>query len=402
MSLMINDIKIDLGIGDFHIGLLYGLAFALFHTIGTLPFGWAIDRFNRPRIIYLGVAIWSIATMAHAFARNFTMFFAARALVGAGEAALTPGSQSLIASTFPRHRLALPMAIYSLGFKVGAGVSMLLGGVLLTLISPGADYFLPLFGSIRGWQLVFLLGGAPGLLVGLIVFLVPERRERRAAAVTSDDAGYGAYWRFARRHLRFLLPHHLALLPLAMVMFSVQVWSPAFLSRVHGWTPQHIGYSLGLTFTVATLISLPIHGLIVDRLFHRGMKDAHLRYMMAALLIGTPVGIAGYFAPTPELTVLLLGLFLVIVGGYATLPATALQIVVPEPFRGKAASVMAALVGVFSAGLGPMVVGFLTDRVFGDPSLVGCSISLCMFVGLPLSALIYVVTLKPMRLIISK
>lgn len=107
LSLLVEPLKADLGISDTQVGLLQGLAFAVFYCALAIPVARLAERHGRIRIIVVAVAIWSIMTMACGMARSFTMLFMARLGVGVGEAALTPSAQSLITDYFPRNRLGL-------------------------------------------------------------------------------------------------------------------------------------------------------------------------------------------------------------------------------------------------------------------------------------------------------
>jgi MFS family permease len=103
MVLLSEPVARDLGLSDFQLSLLYGPGFALLFAIAGLPLGWAIDRYSRRVVIWSGVLFWSLATMACGLGRNFGELLTARAGVGVGEAALVPGSQSILADMFPPH-----------------------------------------------------------------------------------------------------------------------------------------------------------------------------------------------------------------------------------------------------------------------------------------------------------
>ena len=101
LSLLVGPIRADLGLSDTEISLLHGFAFAIFYTTLGIPIALLADRLNRRNIIAIGVAFWSLATAACAFARSFSHLFVARICVGVGEAALSPAAYSLLADSFP-------------------------------------------------------------------------------------------------------------------------------------------------------------------------------------------------------------------------------------------------------------------------------------------------------------
>jgi MFS family permease len=103
-ALMMEPIRLSLELTSFQVGLLHGLAFAIFFAFFGLVFGWAVDHFDRRRIIFVGVMIWSAAATGCGLASNFIQLAISRFSVGAGEAALNPASYSMISDAFPRNR----------------------------------------------------------------------------------------------------------------------------------------------------------------------------------------------------------------------------------------------------------------------------------------------------------
>ncbi|MGY6201934.1 MFS transporter [Paraburkholderia strydomiana] len=128
MSLMVAPIKQTLHINDVEIGLLQGFSFALFYCILGLPLGRIADRSSRRILIAAGMAFWSAATIACAFAHSFTELFVARMCVGIGEAALAPAAYSLLADLFPPKRLIRANALFSMGAMLGGGLALVVGG----------------------------------------------------------------------------------------------------------------------------------------------------------------------------------------------------------------------------------------------------------------------------------
>ena len=115
ISLLVEPIKRDLAINDTQISLLMGLAFAIFYVAMGVPIARLSDYRNRKKIIATGIFVWSIATAFCGVAKSFTHLFLARVGVGVGEATLTPAAYSMIADTFPEHKLARAIAVYSMG-----------------------------------------------------------------------------------------------------------------------------------------------------------------------------------------------------------------------------------------------------------------------------------------------
>ena len=104
LTLMVGPIKADLQITDTQFAMLTGGAFALFYTVMALPMGWLADRYPRKWVIASGIAVWTMATGACAFARTFPGLMAARIMVGVGEATLSPSAYSMLRDRFDDSR----------------------------------------------------------------------------------------------------------------------------------------------------------------------------------------------------------------------------------------------------------------------------------------------------------
>src|ERR1700735_997165 len=179
ISLIVEPMKRDLQISDTQIGLLQGSAFAPLYTFLGLPIARLSDRHSRRAIIAAGVFIWSIMATLCGLARTVMQLFVARIGVGVGEAALSPAAYSVITDSFPRSKLGSAFGVYNIGITIGAGIAFLVGGIVVAAVShAGASYTLPLFGEVRAWQMVFIVTGAPGILLPLLLltFREPARR----------------------------------------------------------------------------------------------------------------------------------------------------------------------------------------------------------------------------------
>src|SRR5512139_54192 len=112
LVLLIQQIKADFQLTDSQAGLLLGPTQAIFYALVAVPFSRYIDRWTRKWIIAGGLIVWSLATAASGLAANFTQLFVARVVVGAGESVNGPTAYSMVADSFPRHRL--PRAVAAL------------------------------------------------------------------------------------------------------------------------------------------------------------------------------------------------------------------------------------------------------------------------------------------------
>lgn len=131
LAMLVGPIEKSLGIGDFQVGLMMGLEFAITYVLLGYPAGAYADRFSRRNLIAVGLLVWSLATVACGFTTGFAMLFVCRMFVGVGEAALSPSAYSLNSDLFPRERRGLPLSIYQSASPIGLSVSALAGGLLI-------------------------------------------------------------------------------------------------------------------------------------------------------------------------------------------------------------------------------------------------------------------------------
>src|ERR1700737_877766 len=173
LSLLVDPIRADLGISDTQVSLLLGTAFAVVYGIAGLPLGYLADRTSRRNLIFCGVLIWSIGTIACGLSQSFGQLFAGRLVVGLGEAVLSPAAISLISDYFPPSRRGMAEGCFLSGIAMGIGAAILIGGGVLHFVQLGALAGTPL-ATQAPWRLVLLLIGAPGLLWALAILAIRE------------------------------------------------------------------------------------------------------------------------------------------------------------------------------------------------------------------------------------
>lgn len=181
LSAFVVNIRHDFGLSYFQFSLLYGLVFQVSFLFASIPAGVLADRVNRPRLIGVAVGLWSLLTAATGACTGFTQLAAVRALVGIGEAGLTPAAVSMLTDTYPRDRHGLVLSILYLGVPLGAGGSLLVAG---------------LAGPWIGWRGCFFGLGLIGLATTALLFFINDPREssttprREAAASIKDGLGF--------------------------------------------------------------------------------------------------------------------------------------------------------------------------------------------------------------------
>ncbi len=360
MAIVLEPIKRDLGASDTQMGFLIGLTFAIFYATLGMPIAMLADRRNRRNIITAAVTIWSGMTVLCGYAANFAQLALARIGVGVGEAGSSPPSHSLISDLFPVATRGTAMGIFALGVNLGLLIAYLGGGWLT---------------ETWGWRTAFIAVGLPGLAIAVLLYFTtiePERgatdpaRTGPAEAAPSFLAVWGYMWRV--RSIR-----HLAIgAALAgFVGYGFVLWLPTFLIRSHGLSPTEVGLTLALMTGVVGGLGTFTAGRLADVLAKR---DERWRAWLVAAGKGGYVPLLAAVFLVDDLW-LALALYLVpaFIGGFYLAPTFALmQNLVSLRMRALASSIMLFILNIIGMGLGPQLVGVLSDLfapAYGQESL---------------------------------
>ncbi|WP_179045754.1 MFS transporter [Sphingobium lactosutens] len=396
-ALLLPLIKADLQLTDSQVSLIPGLAFGLAFMVMSLPIGWLVDRVSRRAILFAGVLMWSLAAMGSGVSRTFGQLLGARAVVGGAEATINPSAYSLMSDFFPPAKLTLPMSIFTLGGNLGSGTSFMLGGAVIALVSSAGGVTLPVVGTLAGWQAAFVITGLPGLILAFLVWTFPEAPRQKPATPVADNATFGELGQQFRRHPGFYLMHNLAFAMIMGFAVGLQSWNSAFLTRHYGMPLAQIGFWLGLTQVLSSLMGLWFHGWAVDRLFGRGRHDAHLIYFGAMCLLACPFGVAAYLVDNAVGTIICYNIAYFLVMAFASIGPAALQIATPGRLRGKATAVYMIVLSLLGTILGPIVIAAFTDGLFQDEAMLGHSMALFAGITTLLGALFCWFGRGPMR-----
>lgn len=379
LSLLVDPVKNDLGITDTQISLLLGTAFAVIYGIVGIPLGILADRRSRRNLILAGVAIWSLGTIGCALAPSFAWLFAARIVVGFGEAVLSPAAISLISDSFPPEKRGSAVGVYFTGIAIGVGGSIMIGGAVLDLVGAGLFGATPL-ADWPAWRLVLLAIGVPSLLWALVLLVIREPVRRND--VITDDSGplVPTNW------LTGIAPVFLVVAVASMVDNAVGAWAPSLLIRQFGQDPAEVGIQLGLLLVLGYGGGMLAGGMLADRFaVWRGARGkielcllAVLATLPAAILINSAslntvmVAIPVYFALSAVVTAS---------GLSAILDAT------PNRRRGRAMAISFFLNVAIGAGIGPTLVALSGTHIFGDAAGLGPAIAFTVVASYLLAAL---------------
>lgn len=397
LSLLVRDLKQDLAITDSQIGLLQGPAFGIFYAVMGLPFGWLADRRSRTRLIAIGMLLWTVMTLLGGLSNSFWMLFLTRMGVGVGEAALVPAAVSLLADSFAPRRRALPLAVFTAGISVGAGLALVIGGGLVAFAREGATA-LPLvghwFAGRSPWQTVLILAGLGGVPLALAILCLPEPARRLSERQVGPADRLFTYLGAQRRVFLPLLAGT-SLLYLFSNAFSA--WLPTLFVRGFGWEPAMIGVRLGGLILLGALAGTLSSGTVATALVRRGHPDGALRTMIVGATLLAPAALLGPLAGSAavaQAALLLIYFATALCFGVAT---ASLVAATPASLRGQVVALYLLLGNLVGLGLGPPAVGLIVEQLLGDPRRIGAALSLVALCTVPLGALLLGLARRPYR-----
>lgn len=399
LNIVVDPIRADLGISDEQIGLLQGLAFGMFYAVMGLPMGLLADRKSRKWLVTGGITLWSAATVWSGFAGSFAELFAARLLVGLGEATLGPCAISMIADMFAPHKRGRPISIYMMGQGLANGVAISLTSFILAMAMAGSFAFAPMLADLAPWRTAFVVFGLAGLVIAAL--LAATREPARRSLSQGHGNGRAARWpgqtelAYLRANAAVLVPLYLGFALCFLAAYGKGAWAPAMLMRGFDVTPGLLGAVFGpLTMGFAILGPL-IGGYLVDMTTHRGHYLARFSILSIGPLLAVPSALAVMMPSAVSAMVLAAsgGAIFAMVG--AVMFAT-LQAIVPPHMRAIAVSLTLVLNTLIGAALGPLLIASVTERVFADPAEVGWSIAIICVPALLLASILFTLARRAM------
>ncbi|MBB6489316.1 MFS transporter [Rhizobium lusitanum] len=380
LGLLVEPLRQDLHLTDLQIGLLQGFTFAIVLAASGLPLGRWVDTGNRVRIAAIGIAFWSIMTAACGFAGSFEALLLCRAGVALGEAALAPAAYSLISDLFPMRRRGFAIGVFSSGAYIGAGLSLVLSATVLHQFLR-AESLLQIPGIQHVWQIVFVVVGIPGIAVALWVASLrePQRQSGSAPSTIPGAPEIRAYYADNRVQFASL---YLCLAFAAIEAYSYSAWVPSVLIRTFQMPPTDVGFVLGPLFIASSVSGLIFGATLGDSLVRRGIAAARPMLMCSGALAASLFTAALPFAPSlnAALTLISIATFLstiIVANG-----PPALQDITPARMRGVTSAIGVMIVTLIGMGLGPTLVGFVSQTIIGDPKAIGIAVSIVSTIGL--------------------
>ncbi|WP_372732667.1 spinster family MFS transporter [Novosphingobium sp.] len=368
--LMVEPMRLTMGLTDTQVSLLEGTAFALFFLTMGMPLGALVDTRNRRNLIILGVAIWSVMTFCCGLAQTYWQLFAARMGVGFGEAILGPAAFSIIADYFEPARRARASSVYNLSNFLGGAIAVTAGGAIIHSLGAMTMIDVPVIGPTLGWQAAFFIAATPGIPVILALLTVrePKRTEKGVVGPTPKILPH------LKRHRTAYAAIYSSYVLMTFVGLSTAAWAPTYLVRTFQLTPAKAGLLLGPVGLSAILGALA-SGWLSDRFALSGRGGARFR----TPLVGWPIMLAatlGYLF-APDLWQVLLCSGIMLIGSAIILVSCppVLQDITPNQLRGRAQALFFVFSIAIGLGIAPTAVGLVSDYVFKDPAMLRYSLA---------------------------
>jgi predicted MFS family arabinose efflux permease len=351
-------IKADLGLSDTELGLMGGLAFALFYTLLGIPIAVLADRSSRTTIMTWALVVWSAMTAVCGLAQNFWQLFFARLGVGVGEAGGVAPAYSLVADYFPPSQRARALGVYSFGIPIGSALGIVFGGLIASHVH---------------WRAAFIVVGLAGVVVAPIfrkVVREPPRGSFDAVVVAGPPPGIGGV-------LRVLLGKpafwglSLGGASASMMGYGLFFWLPSFLVRSYGLTLVDASLFFGAILLLGGIAGVWLGGSLADR-FGRARRRYYAIIPALAFAATVPLFVAAVMSKSLALAFVLFllptALGLVWLGPVLS----SIQHVVPPNMRATASAIFLFVNNLIGIGLGTVVLGAISDALqarFGADSL---------------------------------
>ena len=351
-------IKEDLGLTDTQLGLMGGLAFALFYTGLGIPVAMLADRFSRTWIMTAALTIWSAMTAACGLAGSFWQLFFTRMGVGVGEAGGVAPAYSLISDFFPPKQRARALSIYSFGIPIGSALGIVFGGVIASLVD---------------WRIAFFVVGLAGIIIAPIFRLTikePTRGQYDPGYHGEKAAGIGQILQTLSTKPSFWLLS-LGASASSMMGYGMFFWLPSFFVRSFELSLLQASLYFGAVLLVGGLVGIWAGGWAGDRFGH-GQKSQYARIPAYAFLATVPFYVLAMLSPTLSVTLFVLLLPTALGMAWLGPVISAIQHLVRPDMRSTASAIFLFINNLIGIGLGTWAIGALSDALqmrFGDDSL---------------------------------
>lgn len=348
-------LKKDWGLTDAQCGALVSAVYWAI-VLFSFPISIMIDRWSRKKSIGIMAVLWSLATMACAFTKNFGQLFAARTAIGLGEAGYAPGGTAMISALYPEKRRAFMVGIWNMSIPLGMAAGIVTGGFIATH---------------WGWKNAFGIVALPGLIIAILFFYAKDYKTVGLEQTVNQEAMESSLSLAKKKMSKMDIVHAFSRTPsllltylgFAGMMFlaiSLSSFLPTYFQRVHG-APLQKATLLTSGVMLMAIIGSPLGGWIADRWIKKRIQARLLVSAISALLSAVL-----YFSAMYLFSGLAVQYPILILGGIASMAWASSAIAVTQDvvhpgLRAISYALCVITQNLLGSSLGPIVTGVLSD-----------------------------------------
>ncbi len=385
MGILAPFIQKDLGLTNTELGLLIGLAFAVFYTFVAIPIAWLADRFNRVNILSIALATWSAFTALTGLANNFFQVALARMGVGIGEAGGSPPSHSIISDMYPKEERASALGVYSMGIPLGIMAAYFVTASLMDVSEDQVN-----------WRQIFIFLGLTGIVLAVVVKLVLKEPVRGAMELTSGTTISNPPFIESLKVLMRIPAWWAMCFGIAFGSFVSYAKSAFQTKYLVTLDPSFDFQTLVIILGIMNGTTYAGGAFFGARLADRwGKKDirAYGWLPAIAMLLCLPVGIIGWWVDSVEMHLVFATFALLLLGIYLGPSFAIAQTLAPIHMRAMSTALFFFILNMIALGGGPTFAGWLMD-VFGnyyneiESIRYSLTVTTCMFIPSVISFLL--------------
>jgi MFS family permease len=342
-------LKADWGLSDTQCGLMVSVVYWSIVVL-SLPASVIVDRWSRKKSIGIMALIWSIATAACAFTRNFGQLFAVRTAVGIGEAGYAPGGTAMISALFPERMRSMMVGLWTAALPLGSAIGIMAGGYI------AARY---------GWRHAFGIVAIPGLVIAVLFFFIKDYKTVSLEKKVEGEKNSAKMMKWSGHVRQFMHTPSLVLTYLAfsgsMFLTAAYIsWLPTYFNRV-GHLPMEKAAFKGSLVMLLAIIGFPLGGFIVDK-WREKRINARLIFPAISAGVTALIFFAALYFFTGNIQYYLLLLGGITASSFSPAAIAVTQDVVHPGLRATSYSFCVIVQNLLGSSLGPLFVGIISDR----------------------------------------
>ena len=346
-------IQADLNLTNTELGLLIGLAFAIFYTTVAIPIAWLADRYNRVNILSIALATWSGFTALTGLATNFVQIGLARMGVGVGEAGGSPPSHSIISDMYPKEERASALGVYSMGIPLGIMAAYFATASLMGSSNEDVN-----------WRQIFIFLGLTGIALAFVVKLVIKEPKRGAMDFNQDkEITKPPFIQSIKTLLQIPAWRAMCFGSAfgAFVSYSTSAFQTKYLIALD---PNYDFKTLVIILGIINGTTYAGGAFFGARLADSwGKKDIRAYGWLPAISISLclPIGIMAWWSTSVEMNLIFTSFFLIFMGIYLGPSFAIAQTLAPIHMRAMSTALFFFILNMIGLGLGPSISGWLID-----------------------------------------